>query len=1000
MTGKTIGQFEIHEQLGSGGMGVVYRARDSKLDRDVALKFLPPSLSSDEEAKKRFQQEAKAASGLDHPNICTIYDIGESEDGRLFIAMAYYDGTTLKYRMADGDIEQDEALSISRQIAQGLHAAHTAGIVHRDIKPANIMVTSSGRVKILDFGVAKLEEGAELTKMGSTVGTAAYMSPEQATGRDVDVRSDLWSLGIVMYEMLAGGKPFDAGYDQALLYSILNEPPPQIADKATDVPEDVANLVMSLLEKDPAHRAQAAIDISDALSDHAGTGTRTSVTSRSSKPATQPKMGLTKWMVPVAAVLVLVVSGIFFFFADADSAASNISDDTIAIFPFTVNGDESLQYLDDGMISLLGTKLDGTDNLKTVDKTALLGLVKEDGSEVVTPDIASGISSRLLAGSFVLGSVTKLANQIQLDATLYSSADTVRVQVTAGSEEEMPSSLDELAIGLVTSRLSEGGSDQLRSVATMTTEKFEALKAYLEAEKFAADHEMDEAREAYLRAVGADSTFSLAWYRLAKAVRWGGGEFTLGERMAARRDALDKALEYQDKLPYQYRTLIQAADAFEQGDVNRAQDLYRSQLERYPNQIETLLELADLLVSYNPLYGRPASDALPYIDRVLELESDNHEADDLKWALAIQNRDSASVRGFFELDEDDDPDEFRAWPTAFQKVYFDGDLDIGTELDSIESVGARFSLAFSLGFFGRELKAADNILQTIDVDGTSVANRDRARLWRQTIATSRGQVTKADSLGFLIGEDWAEGLVDRVMRSTIPMFDASMDELRELRSQVARWDTTKHGISPTSVNEGHYGEIRALLLGSLAAKMGDDTGLAEQIEFLSGRPDAESPGDASFVFAKTLRAIKAWYDKDDDLVLAELENAQMFTNDVCAVCSRVHAQTINRFMRAEILFAREEYDSALGWYNSLWDGYLNWGSDHLGTTYLRTAAIYEERDDPEMATQYYAKFVDHWKDADPRYQGMVSQARDRLEHLIQGDVGEAGEIIIPVSPSE
>ena len=1001
MQGTTIGQFEIHEQLGSGGMGVVYRATDTKLDRNVALKFLPPSLSSDEEAKKRFQQEAKAASGLDHPNICTIFDIGEAEDGRLFIAMAYYDGTTLKYRMADGDIDQDEALSISRQIAQGLHAAHMAGIVHRDIKPANIMVTSSGRVKILDFGVAKLEEGAELTKMGSTVGTAAYMSPEQATGRDVDLRSDLWSLGIVMYELLAGGKPFDAGYDQALLYSVLNEDPPQIADKAADIPEDVASLVMSLLEKDPSNRVQTALDVSDTLSAHAGTGTRTSVTSRSSSSHVPAKSAIPKWAIPVLSVVVLAIAALLFFPSGAETSGPGISDDTIAIFPFSISGDESIQYLDEGMISLLGTKLDGTDNLKTVDKTALLGLVKEDGSEVVTPDIASGISARLLAGSFVLGSVTKLASQIQFDATLYSSSDTVRVQVTADSEEETPATLDELAIRLVTSRLSEGGSSQLRSVATMTTENFAALKAYLEAEKFASEHRMNRAHDAYTRAVEADSTFSLAWYRLGKAIRWGGGDFSnrVSDRMQARRNAIDHALEHQEKLPFQYRTLIQAADAFEKGDVSKAQDLYKRQLERYPNQIETLLEIADLLVSYNPLYGRPSLDARPYIDRVLDLEPDNGEAGNLLWTLAIQHRDSVAVRGLFEPDPGEE-DEYRPWATAFQKVYFDENYDISAELDSLEAVGARFALAGALGWDAREMKAADDILKTIDVDGTSASNRDRSRHWRQTIANSRGQVAKSDSLGRLLDETWAEALVDRVMRSTIPMFAATAAELEDLRDQTLSWDTTLHHVSPHSVNGGHYGEIRALLLGALATKLGDDAGLSEQVDFLSSMPDAEIPGEPAFVFAKTLKAIRAWYDEDDDLVLAELENAQMYTNDVCAVCSRVHAQTINRFMRAEIMFSREEYDSALGWYNSLWDGNLSWGSDHVGTTYLRTAAIYEERDDPEMAAQYYSKFVDHWGDADPRYQAMVSQARDRLEQLIQGDVGESGEIIIPVSPSE
>jgi len=211
MIGQTISDFEILEKLGGGGMGVVYKAHDAHLKRDVALKFLPPELSRDPKANARFMQEAQAASALEHPNVCSVHDIRETDDGRFYIVMPLYQGQTLKYRLKDGPLDPDLATDIARQVGQGLEAAHKSGIIHRDIKPANIMVLDDGRVVIVDFGLAKLTGGLELTKTGTTVGTAFYMSPEQVRGEAVDHRTDIWSLGVVLFQMLTGSRPFEGG---------------------------------------------------------------------------------------------------------------------------------------------------------------------------------------------------------------------------------------------------------------------------------------------------------------------------------------------------------------------------------------------------------------------------------------------------------------------------------------------------------------------------------------------------------------------------------------------------------------------------------------------------------------------------------------------------------------------------------------------------------------------------------------------------------------------
>jgi len=202
-----VSHYQILGKLGGGGMGVVYKALDTKLHRTVALKFLPPHLSADDEAQERFVHEAKTASALDHPNICTIHDIDRTVDGQLFIVMAYYAGETLKKKIARGALPVRDALDYAIEMARGLAKAHEQGIIHRDIKPANVMITDDGGVKIVDFGLAKVRD-VELTRAGTTMGTAAYMSPEQALGQEVDHRTDVWSLGVVLYELLTGERPF------------------------------------------------------------------------------------------------------------------------------------------------------------------------------------------------------------------------------------------------------------------------------------------------------------------------------------------------------------------------------------------------------------------------------------------------------------------------------------------------------------------------------------------------------------------------------------------------------------------------------------------------------------------------------------------------------------------------------------------------------------------------------------------------------------------------
>ena len=261
MIGQTISHYRILEKLGEGGMGVVYKAEDTALQRTVALKFLPPELTRDAEAKQRFLHEARAAAALDHSNICNVHEINETPAGEVYLVMACYEGETLRKKLAQGPLPLGEAVGLALQAGEGLAEAHAQGIVHRDIKPANLFVTVKGQLKILDFGLAKLVGASVLTRSGSTLGTAAYLSPEQARGEAADARSDIWSLGVVLYELVAGRTPFQGEYAQAVMYGILNENPQPLTGVRTGVPPELERVVTKCLAKDPAERYPHAEDL-------------------------------------------------------------------------------------------------------------------------------------------------------------------------------------------------------------------------------------------------------------------------------------------------------------------------------------------------------------------------------------------------------------------------------------------------------------------------------------------------------------------------------------------------------------------------------------------------------------------------------------------------------------------------------------------------------------------------------------------------------------------
>ncbi len=527
MVGTKVSHYEILEKLGQGGMGTVYKAHDTRLQRTIALKFLPTHLTCDPEAKQRLIHEAQAASALQHSNICVVHDIDETSDGQMFLVMECLEGETLKKKIERGPLKIDEALNIAIQVASGLAKAHEHGIIHRDIKPGNIMVTNDGVAKVVDFGLAKLAGRTLLTKAGTTLGTLAYMSPEQTRGEAADRRSDIWSLGVVLYEMVVGKMPFTGDYENVVVYEIANVEPEPVTSLRTGVPMDLERTITKAMAKSPEERYQhideMLVDLKRLVkeSESLAAGSRVQPVSAPPRKRTWKKMLLYASLLPVLLIAFLMVKPLLF----EDMVVSEPKPVAVVAF-VNQTGDRSYDYLREAIPNLLITSLEQSKYLRVMTWERMNDVLKQMGKTDVTlidKDLGFELCRREGIHAIVIGTFIKAGETFATDVKVLD-VTTKELLKTASARGDGVQSILNGQIDQLSREIARGvGLSQRKveatpaQIAEVTTPSMDAYNFFLRGRAEYEKLYYAESGEFFERAVKLDSNFALAYFYLSRA---------------------------------------------------------------------------------------------------------------------------------------------------------------------------------------------------------------------------------------------------------------------------------------------------------------------------------------------------------------------------------------------------------------------------------------------------------------------------------------------------
>jgi eukaryotic-like serine/threonine-protein kinase len=986
MKDKSISHYRILGELGAGGMGVVYRAEDTKLGRTVALKFIAPQGIESAEEKARFLHEAQAAASLGHPNICVVHEIDEA-DGRLFMAMEYIEGESLKDRIVRGPLRIDEALDVAVQIAQGLDAAHRKSVVHRDVKPANVMIETGGLVKIMDFGLAKMSGRSKLTKVGTTLGTTAYMSPEQARGEEADHRSDLWSLGVVIYEMVAGRTPFKGDYEQAVLYSILNEAPEPLTALRSGVPMELDRIVAKALAKDPSARYQHADELIADLralkkSIEAGAASRMGAAGAMPIPAPAPgakpsRRRIAHVLIPVC-VAAAAVAAYFFLKPVLFGGVVATERHPVAVITFeNQTGDPQYDNLKKVIPNLLITSLEQSKYLQVVTWERLRDLARqtgEQGVEDIDADLGFEICRREKIDALVIGSFTKLGDRFVTDIKVLdvgSKGSLAVAKADGRGLESIPEQVDKLSrkisrgVGLSERKIEE----TQRPVIDVTTSSIDAYTYYLKGRDALDKIYYEEAVLNFTKAVEIDSTFAAAYLFLGKTHA---AAFNDAEALRC----YTKALRHAAKATERERLYIKAQYAVSAAN-NRAEGIrtYRELLEAYPRE-KYAWSFVGVLYDLNGMYR----EAIACQDRALDLDPTFGNAlNSLAYAYLHMANYKKAIE-IFQRYSTLFPGDANPYDSMAEAYFAMGKLDEAARMYEKAfavkpMMGSATMLAYICGIrgaFGEAISWIERDIRVATLPGQLVVDY----CWRAAFHSYRGEfdralqdTRRASAIADSTSNTGIVG-VTRQVEGDVLFEWGRLDDARE----VFRARYVAPGLDP-GVGSGaspYAAAYREFYLGLIDAAAGDAQSAREAAKRLEALLPTVRSGSQAFGW----RAINLFALLDAEISLAEgrpNDAIRRMTSDFKLQVPSASPELFymnapgTQDVLARAYAAKGDLDRAIAEYKRLlaFDPVSKDRRLKNPRYEYRLAKLLEKSGKPAEALEHYTKFLEYWKDADP-----------------------------------